>query len=151
MERGNTKHGRTRDDAMAHDVSGYVRAGRDPRAEEWKSPEPPADDLPDLPDVGAWRSTSDAASSMSPLDVELRSELARWLGRAVFPAGRDEVIDHLRAQYAPDRVVDAVRAAPPDARFGSAGQLWRALRGDEHVESRHGIAAASQSRGRRAG
>nr|MDT0664735.1 DUF2795 domain-containing protein [Micromonospora sp. DSM 115978] len=72
---------------------------------------------------------------MSPLDVAQRSELARWLGRAVFPAGRDEVVDHLRAQYAPDEVVAEVMTVSPDGHFGSAGQLWRAVRGADHVEA----------------
>jgi hypothetical protein len=136
MDRGNAKHGPFRDDAMAHDVQGYVRAGRDTRAEEWKSPEPPAEDLPELPGAGARRPVTTPGSGMSPLDVEERSELARWLGRAVFPAGRDEVIDYLHAKYAPERVVAEVMAASPDARFGSSGELWRALRGSDHVESR---------------
>lgn len=135
MERGNAKHGPNRDDAMAHDVQGYVRSGRQTRVEEWRSPEPAADDLPELPDVGSWRTDGDLASGMSPLDVAERSELARWLGRAVFPAGRDEVIDHLRAQYAPDQVVAEVMTVSPDRQFGSSGQLWRAVRGAGHVEA----------------
>ena len=136
MDRGNAKHGPNRDDAMAHDVQGYMRSGRDTRAEDWKSPEPPVDDLLEPPDVGIWRLDADSRSGMSHQDVEERSELARWLGRAVFPAGRDEVIDHLRAQYAPDRVIAEVVGVSPDARFGSAGQLWRAVRGADHVEAR---------------
>lgn len=137
MDRGSAKHGPMRDDVMAHEVEGFVRAGRDTRAEEWKSPEPPADDVPALgvrPD-GAGVLGS-APPGMTSADVEERSELARWLGRAVFPAGRDEVIDHLRHQNAPDRVVDEVRRAPADVQFTSLGQLWRSLRGGAHVETR---------------
>jgi hypothetical protein len=123
---------------MAHEVEGYIRAGRDTRAEEWRSPEPPSDDVEELTEAGGARRAGlppgGWAAGMSPQDVEERSELARWLGRAVFPAGRDEVIDHLRAQHAPDAVIDSVLGAPSDALFGSSGELWRALHGEENVE-----------------
>jgi hypothetical protein len=133
MERGSTKHGPYRDEAMAHEVEGYVRAGRDTRSEEWRSPEPPGDDHDDLTQPTAARRAGPLAGGspegMSAQDVEERSELARWLGRAVFPAGRDEVIDHLRTQNAPDAVIGSVLGAPPDTQFGSSGELWRALHG----------------------
>jgi hypothetical protein len=62
--------------------------------------------------------------------------LGRWLGRAVFPADRDEVIDHLRHQNAPEHVIELLGAAPDDTLYGSLGQLWRALHHGGHVESR---------------
>ncbi|MEX5633563.1 DUF2795 domain-containing protein [Parafrankia sp. FMc2] len=137
MDRGSAKHGPVRDEVMAHEVRGMVRARRDTRAEEWKSPEPPAEEASALaarPDgAGLLGSTP---PGMTPADVEERSELGRWLGRAVFPAERDEVVDHLRHHHAPDRVVDEVRGAPEGVQFTSLGQLWRALRSDAHVESR---------------
>jgi hypothetical protein len=135
-DRGNAKHGPSRDDAMAHDVEGYVRARRDTRAEEWRSAEPPAEESPATaarPDGGRRGS---APPGMTLSDVEERSELARWLGRAVFPADRDEVLDHLRHQNAPEHVVQRVGAAPDDTLYGSLGELWRALHHGEHVESR---------------
>lgn len=136
MDRGSAKHGPKRDELMAHEVAGIVRARRDTRAEEWRSPEPPGEDAPVLasrPDSAGVLGS--APPGMTTVDVEERSELARWLGRAVFPAERDEVMDHLRHQHAPDRVVDEVRAAPEGVQFTSLGQLWRALRDDAHVES----------------
>lgn len=44
MERGNTKHGPLADDSLKHDVEGMLRGTGPTRAEEWRDPEPPADD-----------------------------------------------------------------------------------------------------------
>ncbi len=71
---------------------------------------------------------SSTSAGMTLADVEDRSELARWLGRAVFPAEREEIIDHLRYQHALDRVVEEVAAAAPGVQFTSVGELWRELR-----------------------
>ncbi|HYZ09678.1 MAG TPA: hypothetical protein VE709_14080 [Pseudonocardiaceae bacterium] len=46
MERGSDKHGARLDDAMAEEVEGMVRGTGPTHAEEWKDPEPPADDDP---------------------------------------------------------------------------------------------------------
>lgn len=44
MERGSDKHSARQDDALAEDVEGMVRGTGPTHAEEWKDPEPPADD-----------------------------------------------------------------------------------------------------------
>jgi hypothetical protein len=48
MERGNSKHGPRDDDALKDEMRGYLQANRPTRAEEWRDPEPPADDDPDI-------------------------------------------------------------------------------------------------------
>ncbi|MGK8464541.1 hypothetical protein [Nocardia cyriacigeorgica] len=48
MERGSNKHGPKRDDELAHELQGTLKGNRSSRAEEWRDPEPPADDDPDL-------------------------------------------------------------------------------------------------------
>lgn len=134
MDRGSAKHGPQLDEAMADEVRDYVRARRETHAAEWRSPEPPTDDLPvtlDRPD-GMGRGSAPRGMSLS--DVEERSELARWLGRAVFPADRDEVMDHLRSHNAPDHVVEEIRQAPKHGQFDSVGDLWRAVHSGAHVE-----------------
>jgi hypothetical protein len=136
MDRGSAKHGPQVDEAMASEVRGYLRARRDPRASEWRSPEPPTDEVPETFDRRDGIGRGSAPAGMTLTDVEERSELARWLGRAVFPARRDDVAAHLRGRHAPDHVIDEVRAVPADTEFGSLGELWRALHGDEHVEAR---------------
>ena len=41
MERGNTKHGPLRDEELAHETEGMVRATPQPdHTEEWRQPEP---------------------------------------------------------------------------------------------------------------
>jgi hypothetical protein len=48
MQRGSDKHSARKDDALARDVEGMIRGGGPTHAEEWKDPEPPADDDPQL-------------------------------------------------------------------------------------------------------
>ncbi|MGW5574783.1 hypothetical protein ACWEVD_26585 [Nocardia thailandica] len=55
IERGNTKHGPAQDEELAHELEGTLRGNRSSRAEEWRDPEPPADDDPETairPDTG---------------------------------------------------------------------------------------------------
>ncbi|MBL7499588.1 DUF2795 domain-containing protein [Frankia sp. CNm7] len=134
MDRGSAKHGPHLDEAMAGEVSGYVRARRDTHAAEWRSPEPPAGDVSLVFDRRDGIGRGGGPPGMTFTDVEERSELARWLGRAVFPASRGEVLEHLRHQNAPDHLLEEVRAVPEKARFRSVGELWRTLRDDAHVE-----------------
>lgn len=46
MERGSSKHSPRQDDALAEELDGMLGAGG--HREEWRDPEPPADDDPDL-------------------------------------------------------------------------------------------------------
>jgi hypothetical protein len=46
VERGSSKHGPRVDEELEHELEGTVRANRPTRAEEWRDPEPPADDDP---------------------------------------------------------------------------------------------------------
>jgi hypothetical protein len=48
MQRGSDTHGPRLDDEMAHEVEGMVRGNRPSRAEEWRDPEPAAEDDPDV-------------------------------------------------------------------------------------------------------
>jgi len=51
MERGSDKHGPRQDDELKHELEGMLRSGGGPsHAEEWRDPEPPADDDPVLHD-----------------------------------------------------------------------------------------------------
>lgn len=46
MQRGSDRHSPRVDDELAHEMEGAVRGNRPSRAEEWRDPEPPADDDP---------------------------------------------------------------------------------------------------------
>ncbi|MFZ1179012.1 MAG: hypothetical protein WAO15_22695 [Mycobacterium sp.] len=52
MERGSAKHSPREDDELKHELSGTVRGNRSSRIEEWRDPEPLADDDPDVPTAG---------------------------------------------------------------------------------------------------
>jgi hypothetical protein len=52
MERGSSKHSPREDDELKHELDGMLRGNRPSRAEEWRDPEPPADDDPDVPTAG---------------------------------------------------------------------------------------------------
>jgi hypothetical protein len=47
MERGSDLHGPRKDDSLKQSMQGMIRGNRPDRAEEWREPEPPADDDPE--------------------------------------------------------------------------------------------------------
>ena len=49
MPRESDQHGPRQDDALKEEVRGMVRGTGPTRAEEWRDPEPPADDDPAVP------------------------------------------------------------------------------------------------------
>lgn len=52
MDRGNAKHGARHDDQLRHELQGTLHGNRSSRAEEWRDPEPPADDDPAIATSG---------------------------------------------------------------------------------------------------
>jgi hypothetical protein len=56
MERGSDKHWPRQDEQLKHDLQGMLRGNRPSHVEEWRDPEGPADDDPELHDP---RSTAD--------------------------------------------------------------------------------------------
>ncbi len=52
MERGSGKHSPREDEALKQELRGTLQGNRSSRAEEWRDPEPPADDDPDIPIAG---------------------------------------------------------------------------------------------------
>ncbi len=49
MHRESDKHGPLQDDELKNELEGTLRGNRPSRAEEWRDPEPPADDDPEVP------------------------------------------------------------------------------------------------------
>src|SRR5690242_16028384 len=102
MERGSDKHSGRVDDAMAHEVAGMVTGGRETRAEEWRAAEPAGEDQPEAT-LGAENALlGGTPDGMTAEDVQARSELAGWLGRATFPAVRELLLEHVMDAGAPD-------------------------------------------------
>ncbi|WP_035812033.1 hypothetical protein [Jiangella gansuensis] len=55
MQRGSDKHGPRQDDELKHELEGMERSGQPTRVEEWRDPEPPADDDPETAPAAADR------------------------------------------------------------------------------------------------
>jgi hypothetical protein len=128
MERGSDKHSARMDDALAHDVEGLVRAGHDSR-EEWNSPEPSGEDQPDVDLVPDGTLAGGVPDGMTEQDVEARSELAGYLGRSVWPAVGQRLLEIAEGNEAPDHVLDRIRALPAGREYANVQDAWRALRG----------------------
>ncbi|GII33639.1 DUF2795 domain-containing protein [Planotetraspora mira] len=63
---------------------------------------------------------------ITPADVERRSNLAKWLSDARYPAAAHDLLTHAEAKNAPDAVLRAVRDLP-DLRYQNVGQVAEAL------------------------
>jgi uncharacterized protein DUF2795 len=122
MERGNTKHGPTRDQEMAHEVERMMRGVPKPaHGEEWRETEPVEDSVPPL-------RRGDAAIPRPDIrDIELRSELARLLTRDLFPVGRDALLARLEDAGASPDLAERVAALPPGRRFATRHDVMVAL------------------------
>jgi hypothetical protein len=69
IQRGSDKHGARQDEQLQHELEGTLRANRPSRAEEWRDPEPPADDDPEV-----WSGTAPGASDTSERPAQGRPE-----------------------------------------------------------------------------
>ncbi len=125
MTQSGGTHGRVQDDARKKEVRSEVRAGRATRAEEWLEPEPPGDDQPEATWVLAGY--PGAGSVPSPDDIQLRSDVARYLDRAAFPARRGRLLETLTRHAAPQQLIDLVGSLPGDTEFSRAADVFRAL------------------------
>lgn len=119
-ERSDTT-GPLRDDEMKKELQGHLKAGSSPRAAEGLRAEPPADDDPAVAEDPVGGAGGDGPPE------RLRLELARYLGRTSFPAGRDGLVDELRRQHAPDQLVETLAELPRERRFGTVHELASAL------------------------
>lgn len=126
MER-NSKHSAMRDKALQGEVEGMVRSGHSTHAKDFKDPEPPADDEPDVDRAPSGSMSGGTPPGMSSADVTDRSELAEALRRSCFPDDRDGLLAAAREANAPDRVLADVEALPAGQEYASIGEVWRAL------------------------
>lgn len=119
-EQASAKHGPVEDEHIKRqDLTEIQEHG-----EEW----PDLEDADEWPDDGIWapegRLPADGADYRA---IELRSELARYLGRATFPATREELLAVLTDRQAEAALLDLVSALPPSTRIANVGELIRAL------------------------
>jgi hypothetical protein len=111
------------DEAMKHEVEALMRGRRATRADEWRDPEPSADDEPEVDVAPDTTLVGGTPPGMTPEDVALRAELASYLGKSVYPAGRDELLVVLAQRQAPDRLVQLVATLPADERFMNVNDI----------------------------
>jgi len=114
-------HGPAEDDAIKRQDRDELQAHGD----EWPDPESDEDDSD-----ATWAATGRFAGAPSGENweaIELRSDLARHLDRAAFPATRAHLLEVLEAHQAEQRLLDLVSSLPARATVASLGELLRAL------------------------
>lgn len=129
MERGSDKHGPMRDEALASEVEGAVRAGRSTRAEEWRDPEPSGEDQPDVDYAPGGTLSGGTPPGMTEADVEGRSELAAYLGKEVYPANRQVLLDTAVRNGAPSAVLANIQQLPDGQEFTNVQEVWATIGG----------------------
>jgi hypothetical protein len=130
MERGSDKHNPRLDEEMKHEISGLVTgAPVEPRAEEWREQEGPAEGEP-TPDSRLSGDRGIPVSDELSLDaIERRTTIAQNIQGKVFPARPGELIESAREMQAPDWVV-AKLTELPDGVYDHFEAVWEALGGD---------------------
>ena len=124
---GKNKTGPVRDDELKQEMQGELRAGRSTHMEEEQEPQPSGEDQPDVDRAPNTTLTGGTPPGMDQGDVELRNELARHLGRSLYPADRDAVLETLRENNAPDRLLDLAGRLPAGQEFRNVQDIARAL------------------------
>lgn len=125
-DQGSNKTGSIRDDELKREMQGELKSGRAVRADEEFEPEPSGEDQPVAERSGGLPDAS-APSGMTPQDVMMRSDLARHLERAVFPARRPALLGSLHRHQAPDALVERVSTLPNDEQYPNVQAVVRAL------------------------
>jgi len=115
-------HGPREDDALKREVRSELEGHR----EEWREPDLPDED--ELEATGALEGRFGGTPAGEGWEaIELRSDLARHLDRAAFPATRAHLLEILTAYQAEERLLDLVSSLPDGTTFASLGELLRAL------------------------
>ncbi|MPY80647.1 MAG: DUF2795 domain-containing protein [Actinophytocola sp.] len=131
MQRGSDRHGQRLDDEMQHETEPLERSGVQSRSEEWRQPEPAAEDEPEAtrtPDPVYRGSTP---PGLDPAEVEERTEMGRHLDPSIFPTDRSGVLGSAAENNAPDAVTSLLTALPENVRFGTMQDVWSALGGGQ--------------------
>jgi len=125
MHHDSSKHGRHLDEAMRRESLAIVRGGIPDSRAEWL-PEP-GEAGADRPERHAPGRGPGVPAGMTPREVAWRSEMARTLTPADFPADRERLLTRLARADAPDEIVAAVAALPAGRQFANPGEVARAL------------------------
>ncbi len=116
------------DEQLAHEVQAQVQGNPGgARAQEWREPEPAADGEPTPSGIPSGHQGTDTGDDRDPDMRDKRALVGSYLTRDVFPADRGRLIEHAKAQRAPDDVLAVLQSLPGDARYANAQELWAAL------------------------
>ena len=126
------KHGPVLDEELRHETRGLVQGGRSTRAEEFRDPEPAAEDQP----TGDRIYPEDRRGNpegMTQDDVDERADIARSLGTGAFPGDRDALVAVAEENEATDHVLGLLRSLPAGETFENVQDVAVAL--GLHVET----------------
>lgn len=121
-EQSSGTHGPAEDDAIKRQDESDLQAHGD----EWPEPESRGEGAPEA----VWAAEGRFAGAPLGPDwevIELRSDLARHLDRAAFPATAARLLEILTSRQAAPRLVDMVSSLPAGTSFGNLAELLRAL------------------------
>ena len=130
MHRESAKHNPRVDDSMKKAAEPLVRTANEPRVEESREVEPPADGERTPDHVG---SSSIRYASLTHDEVEFRQELARFLDRTIWPATREDILRNAAEHGAPDHVLQAFGRLPAQT-YDGFPTVWETISG--HREPR---------------
>lgn len=131
MERGSDKHGPRLDEQLEHDVRSMLQGQPvESRASEAREQEGPGDDDP-VPDMrlAGERGFDEPGARLRDAEIEERSDLARRIQGAVFPADRRALIASAEAMQAPPGLIDRLSQLPADEVYPTTEAVWEALGG----------------------
>ncbi|SDG00694.1 DUF2795 domain-containing protein [Klenkia brasiliensis] len=120
-------HGARVDDVLAAEVEPITRTGHSGRSEESREVEPSGEDQPDVDLAPDGTLTGGTPVGIDQATVQLRTELARWLDRADFPATGADLVEAARDHRAPDAVADELARLEPTRSYDRVGEVVRAL------------------------
>lgn len=124
---GRNKTGALRDDEIKKEMRGELQANRALRVEEDHELQPSGEDQPEVGRDPEGPLGGAAPPGMTSEDVASRAELARYLGRGLYPADRDGVLDALRQNNAPDRLLELGESLPGGETYANVQEIARAL------------------------
>ncbi|MFD7661120.1 DUF2795 domain-containing protein [Streptomyces sp. NPDC059788] len=127
MDHGTNKTGPARDDMMKKHLQGELKADRALRAAEEHEPEPSGEDQPRVDRTAGTPAPGSAPGGMTPQAAEIRTEMAQHLNRKMYPADRGTIIDTLRHNHAPDRLVELAQRLPDNERYENAQRIVESL------------------------
>jgi hypothetical protein len=130
MERESSKHNPRVDDSMKRETEPLERARNEPRVQESREAEAPADGESTPDPIGA---SSMGNASLTPDEVEFRQELARFLDRTIWPATREDILRNAAEHGATDRVFEAFGRLPSRT-YDGFPEVWETVSG--HREPR---------------